>query len=101
MDIVDKRLTDAVKEHEEYLGDFLGLDVRGADGWNLSIASDWFKGDLMRFGIVDPLASNVTSLFVRWAGAVLADAPRLREKFAAISNKSDSKAEVSNHENRD
>lgn len=83
MDVVEKRITEAVKEHEEYLGDFLGLDVHGADGWNLSIASDWFKGELMHLGIVDPLASSVASLFVRWAGAVLADAPRLRAKFAA------------------
>ena len=31
MDVVEKRLTEAVKDHEEYLGDFLGLDIRGAD----------------------------------------------------------------------
>lgn len=86
MDIVEKRLTEAVKDHEEYLGDFLGLDVRGADGWNLSIASDWFKGELARLGIVDPLASSITSLFVRWAASVLSDAPRIREKFAAMGN---------------
>lgn len=86
MDVVEKRLTEAVKDHEEYLGDFLGLDIRGADGWNLSIASDWFRGELARLGIVDPLASSVTSLFVRWAGAVLADAPKIRDKFAKMGN---------------
>lgn len=86
MDVVEKRITEAVKDHEEYLGDFLGLDVHGADGWNLSIASDWFKGELARLGIVDPLASSVTSLFVRWAGSVLSNAPRIREKFAKMGN---------------
>ena len=86
MDVVEKRLTEAVKDHEEYLGDFLGLDIRGADGWNLSIASDWFRGELARLGIVAPLASSVPSLFVRWAGAVLADAPRIRDKFAKMGN---------------
>lgn len=49
MDVVEKRLTEAVKDHEEYLGDFLGLDIRGAD-------------------------------------AVLADAPRIRDKFAKMGN---------------
>ena len=86
MDVVEKRLTEAVKDHEEYLGDFLGLDIRGADGWNLSIASDWFRVELARLGIVDPLASSVMSLFVRWAGAVLADAPRIRDEFAKMGN---------------
>ena len=30
MDVVEKRLTEAVKENETFLGDFLGLDVHGA-----------------------------------------------------------------------
>lgn len=86
MDVVEKRLTEAVKENETFLGDFLGLDVHGADGWNLSCAGVWFKGELRGLGIIDPLASSITSLFVRWAGSVLSDAPRIREKFAAMGN---------------
>lgn len=86
MDVVEKKLTEAVKENETFLGDFLGLDVHGADGWNLSCAGVWFKGELARLGIVDPLASSVTSLFVRWAGSVLSNAPRIREKFAKMGN---------------
>lgn len=84
MDIVEKRLTEAVKEHEKYLGDSLCLDVHGADGWNLSCAGIWFKGELGRFGIVAPLADDVERLFIRYAGNVLASAPKLREKFAQI-----------------
>lgn len=81
MDVVEKRLTEAVKENETFLGDFLGLDVHGADGWNLSCAGVWFKGELRGLGIIDPLASSIESLFVRYAGSVLARAPKMREKF--------------------
>lgn len=81
MDVVEKRLTEAVKENETFLGDFLGLDVHGADGWNLSCAGVWFKGELRRFGIVAPLADEIEGLFVRYAGSVLARAPKTREKF--------------------
>lgn len=86
MDIVEKRLTEAVKEHETYLVDFLGLDVHGADGLNLSCAGIWFKGELRGLGIVDPLASNIERLFVRYAGSVLASAPNARKKFSTKEN---------------
>lgn len=98
MDVAEKRLTKAVKENETFLGDFLGLDVNGADGWNLSCAGVWFKGELRRIGIDDPIASNIEKMFVRYAGSVLANAPKLREKFAAL--KPNGEAEVSSNENQ-
>lgn len=98
MDVVEKRLTEAVKENETFLGDFLRLDVHGADGWNLSCAGVWFKGELRGLGIIDPLASSIERLFVRYAGSVLARAPKMREKFANL--KPDAEAEVSSDENQ-
>lgn len=86
MDVVEKRLTEAVKENETFLGDFLGLDVHGADGWNLSCAGVWFKGELRGLGIIDPLASSIERLFVRYAGSVLARAPKTREKFDTMGS---------------
>lgn len=85
MDVVEKRLTEAVKENETFLGDFLGLDVHGADGWNLSCAGVWFKGELRGLGITDPLASSIERLFARYAGSVLARASKTREKFDAMN----------------
>lgn len=99
MDVVEKRITEAVKEHETYLGDFLGLDVHGADGLNLSCAGKWFKGELGRLGIVGNLASDIEKLFIRHAGSVLARAPEIRKRFAAME--SVEKSEVSDDENRD
>ena len=95
MEIVEKRLTKAVLKHEQFLTDSLGLDVHGADGWNLSCAGIWFRGELGRFGIIEPLANEIEGLFVRYAGSVLSNAPKLREKFAGMSE-----TEVSKHENR-
>lgn len=86
MDFGEKRLTGAVKDNEAFLGDFLGLDVHGADGWNLSCAGIWFKGELRGLGITDPLASNIERLFVRYAGSVLASAPNTRKKFGTKNN---------------
>lgn len=86
MDVVEKRLTEAVKENETFLGDFLGLDVHGADGLNLSCAGVWLKGELGRFGIVAPLADEIEGLFVRYAGSVLARASKTREKFDAMGS---------------